>query len=83
MSRDNKVSSSTNRNDKLAANGVAERYGLLTGQSLPILMVSGKVCFQVPILPYLRQDDAVLCNWSCTLSFATSAQNGFQLSRGR
>ena len=29
MSRDNKVSSSTNRSDKLAANGVAEWKGLL------------------------------------------------------
>jgi hypothetical protein len=34
-----------------------ERIGLLTGQSVPILIVSGKVCFHVPILPYLRHDD--------------------------
>jgi hypothetical protein len=57
--------------------------GLLTGQSLPILIVSGKVSFQVPIMHYLRQDDAMRCNWSCSLSVATSAHHGFQLSRGR
>jgi hypothetical protein len=60
-----------------------ECFGLLTGQSLPILMCLENCAFQVPILPYFRQDDVTLCNWSCTLSFATSAHNGFQLSRGR
>jgi hypothetical protein len=42
-----------------------DRIGLLTGQSLPILIVSGKVCLQVPILPTFTQVDAMLCNWSC------------------
>jgi len=42
-----------------------ECFGLLTGQSLPILIVSGKVCLQVPILPTFTQVDAMLCNWSC------------------
>jgi hypothetical protein len=41
--------------------GLNECWALLTGQSLPILIVSGKVSFQVPIMHYLRQDDAMLC----------------------
>jgi hypothetical protein len=40
-------------------------FALLTGQCLPILIVSGKVCLQVPILPTFTQVDAMLCNWSC------------------
>jgi hypothetical protein len=32
-----------------------------------ILSVSGKVCFQVPILTDLCHDSAMLCDWSCSL----------------
>jgi|GEM_PF-2146483 len=38
--------------------------------------------FQVPILPTFAEADAMLCNWSCCLSFATSTHHGFQLFRG-
>jgi len=42
------------------ANSMSD-FGLLTGQCLPILIVSGKVGLQVPILPTFTRPTAMLC----------------------
>ncbi len=55
-------------------------YGLLTGQRVPILMCLEKCAFRCRSCPIFARTTLCLCHSEFHLSFATSAQNEFQLS---
>ncbi len=77
------ISVGANRQCAFLGVAVLEKcFDLLTGQSVPILMCLERCAFRCRSCPIFTRTTLCLCNWSFTLSFATSARNGFQLSRG-